>query len=126
MSCRHGLAAAGLHRLYGPPDGPQLPVRLGSESPRVLVRLGLPLHQGGSAPPPVPHLIPPPRTEMTAGTAHAAAAFPYALRDGKTEMNVQFFVLEKLKILYGSRHSHQKHGVKKYRCAVPLFREYHL
>ena len=36
-------------------------------------------------------------------------------------MNVQFFVLEKLKILYGSRHSHQKHGVKKYRCAVPLF-----
>ena len=48
------------------------------------------------------------------------------LRDGKTEMNVQFFVLEKLKILYGSRHSHQKHGVKKYRCAVPLFRDYHL
>ncbi len=31
------------------------------------------------------------------------------------------FVLEKLKILYGSRHSHQKHGVKKYRCAVLLF-----
>ena len=48
------------------------------------------------------------------------------LWDGKTEMNVQFFVLEKLKILYGSRHSHQKHGVKKYRCAVPLFRDYHL